>query len=230
MGVIIRLLFPLLAYLCVGTVITLGAGYGYLRHSGKLDDERMFRIVSLLHGIDLGEIAKAHANDQGDVPPEEISFDQRQEHLQVATLYLQAKKDDIDNQLNEFRTQFKQLDTAIGRYNELRDEIETFLEQQRNEVLESGIVSVRNQLQNLHPKKQAKPLLEQMIKEDRTDEVILLLNGMSARNRRDILLTFDDVEDIEVLYKIQQKMLAGDPEKSFIDSKLEELQQLRQQD
>ena len=230
MGAMIRGVFPLIAYFCVGTVITLAAAYGYLRQSGKLDDERMFRIVSLLHGINLEEIAAAHANDQSDVPPEELSFDQQQEHLQVATLHLQAKKDDLENKLSEFDTQFKQLNTQTERYNLLRQEVETFLEQRKTEVLESGIVSVRTQLQNLIPKKQAKPLLLEMIKDDRTDEVILLLNGMSARSRREILRTFDAVEDIEMLYRIQQKMLEGDPEKSFIDGKLAELQQQKQRD
>ena len=58
MGMMIRLLFPLIGYVAVATVITMAAGYGYLRHTGNLDNERMFQIISLLHGIDTDKIAE----------------------------------------------------------------------------------------------------------------------------------------------------------------------------
>ena len=60
MSGMIRIFFPLIGYFCVATVITMAAGYGYLRSSGALDDETMFQIVSLIHGIDLDEIAEAN--------------------------------------------------------------------------------------------------------------------------------------------------------------------------
>ena len=57
MGALIRILFPLIGYFCVAATITTVAGYGYLRHNGILDDEKMFQIVSLVHGVDLEQIA-----------------------------------------------------------------------------------------------------------------------------------------------------------------------------
>lgn len=230
MGTLIRLLFPLIGYFCVATVITLGAGYGYLRHTQMLDDDRMFQIVSLLHGVDLNKIAAAYDPVKEEVPPEEVSYEQQEEKRLVATLHYQEKQEDLEKLLGEFESQFKQLNVATARYQNFRQTVENYLNRQQEKVLESGLVAVRNQLQNLTAKKQAKPLLVQMIKEDRTDQVILLLNGMSPRNRREILRTFDSPDDIEMLYRIQQKMLAGDPEKTFIDDKLKELQQLKQQD
>ena len=50
-----------------------------------------------------------------------------------------------------------------------------------------------------------------MIDETHTDVVIQLLNDMPARRRTDILKTLDTPEDIEMLHKIQQQMLAGNP-------------------
>ena len=46
MGTLIRILFPIIGYFCVATVITLTAGYGYLQHNGTLDNEKMFQIIS----------------------------------------------------------------------------------------------------------------------------------------------------------------------------------------
>jgi len=230
MGMLIRILFPLIGYLCVATVITLGAGYGYLRHTQKLDDERMFQIVSLLHGIDLNEIAKTYETGQEEIPREELSYSQQKQKRLVMDLHYQAKQNFLREERSEFDSMLKQLNVATARYRTFRQTVENFLNTQQKKVLDFGLVAVRNQLQNLAAKKQAKPLFVKMIKEDRTDEVILLLGGMSARNRREILRTFDAPDDIEMLYRIQEKMLAGDPEKTFIDSKLKELRQLKQQD
>ncbi len=225
MGALIRILFPLIGYISVATVITLGAGYGYLRRTNVLDDQRMFRIVSLLHGIDLDEIAKTYENNPKDVPPEEPSYDQQQEQLQVASLQLQAKQDEIEKEIDEFDARLKLLSTKSARFNNIQAEVESFLDQRREEAIQSGIVAVRSQLKNLIAKKQAKPLLVKMLKAERTDEVILLLVGMSPTDRKNILKTFISDEEIDMLYNLQRQMLNGDPEKSFIDGKLDELKQ-----
>jgi len=228
MAGMIRLLFPLVGYLCVASTITAAGGYGYLRYSGILDDEKLFRIVSILHDIDLQEVTDREKADQEEVPPEEMSYEQRQEHLQMATLHLQAKKDDLEKQLNEFQTQFRQLNIANARYQAYKEDVEKYLQQRKKEAQEEGLLAVRKQLQNLAPKRQAKPLLVKMIKDDRADEVITLLNGMPTKKRSDILKTFDTVEDIDMLYRIQEKMLSGDPVKPFIDEKLKELNQMKE--
>jgi len=92
MGAMIRFLFPLIAYFCVATVITVGAGYGYLLHTGNLDDEKLFRIVSILHGVDLDELEAEQSTDEAEVPPEELSYKQHQKQTRVAVLHLQAKE------------------------------------------------------------------------------------------------------------------------------------------
>ena len=224
MGAIVRIVFPLIAYLCVGTVITIVAGCGYLRMNGTLDDERVFRILSLLHGVDLAEIAKTYEQGEGDVPPEESSFEERQEQIQLAVLLRQGKRDDLRKLRNDFDNKLERLASEGSRFENYKDEVDEYLKQRKAEAIDSGIVGVRSQLQTLDPKKQAKPLLKQMIAEKQMDAVILLLNGMSARNRKTILRTFDSEEEIEMIHDIHQRMLQGDPERSIIDEKLQELQ------
>jgi len=225
MAALTRILFPIIGYVCVATVITIGAGYGYLRQTNVLDDQRMFRIVSLLHGIDLDEIADAHVDTADDVPPEELSYDQQQEHLQVASLHLQAKQDEIEKEIDEFDNRFKAITSLMAQFNNFREEVETFLNQRRQEAIDSGIVAVRSQLKTLDAKKQVKGIIINMYTEGRTDQIISLLDGMPPRNRTEILKKFTTDEELEILYDIQKQMLAGDPEKSFIDSKLNELKQ-----
>jgi len=225
MNAMIRIVFPLIAYLCVGTVITLAGGYGYLRFSDRLDDERMFQILSLIYGIDLDEITKTYEAGQEDVPPEDMSFAQQQEQVQLAILNRQGKQDDLKKLIDEFESKTKELNVASGHFGSFKEQVEIYLKQRKDEAIKSGVVNVRGQLQNLNAKKQAKPLLIKMINEGRMDDVILLLNFMPKRNSTEILRSFDSEKEIDMIYEIEKRMLLGDPERSFIDSKLQELKQ-----
>ena len=230
MSALIRFAFPLVGFLCTATVITALGSYGYLRKSGKLDDEKMFRIVAILHDVNLEKIAEENSEGAPDVPPEESSFDLRQEKMQMTTLSLQAKRDDLSRLLEDFDSQFKQLSTASARYQSYKTEVEQFLNKIKEEALDEGLVSVRNQIQNMIPKKQAKPLLIKMLKEeDRVQQVILILNGMSSKKRTDIIKTFEP-EDLDILADLYKHMLDGDPVKPFVENQLKELNKLKAQD
>ncbi|HCK42530.1 MAG: hypothetical protein CMJ72_10005 [Planctomycetaceae bacterium] len=228
MGMIVRFLFPLTGYVAVATVITLVAGYGHLRRSGNLDDQRMFQIVSILHGIDTEEIAKQHETDLQDVPPEEQSYRKQQELRQIAALHFQAKADDLDKQKSEFLELRRQVNADMKYYRSFREEVEKFLNKRRDEALQAGMQGVRKQWETLIPRKQTKELLKMMIAEDHTDVVILLLNDMPSRKSTDILKTLDGEEDLDMLYKIQKQMLAGNPVRNFIDGQIEQLQKRQQ--
>ena len=221
MAALIRVLFPLIGFFSTATVVTGVASYGYLRYTNHLDDEKIFRIVAILNDVDLERIAEEQKKEkEPDVPPEEMSYEQGQTQLQVATLLLQSKKDDLDKQLTEFDAKFRQLNTENQRLQAFKNEVVLYLQSVKKEAEDQGLLAVRNQLQNLIPKRQAKPLLAGMIKDGRTKQVILLLNGMSAKKRSDILKTFDTPEDLAMLAAIQEQMLDGDPIKPFVEEQL----------
>jgi len=230
MGAIIRIVFPLIGYLCVATVITVVGGYEYLRFSERLDDERMFHILALLHGVNLEVIAETFEKGQEDVPPEGMSFEQQQERVELAILNRQGKRIDLKDLIDVFESRFKQINAASGHYENFKNEVELYLKQRKAEAIESGIVGVRVQLQSLDAKKQSKHLLIKMIDEERMDDVILLLNYMPKRNRNDILATFTSDEELNMIYEIQKRMIKGDPERGYIDGKLQELDEGNQQD
>jgi hypothetical protein len=224
MAGLIRVLFPLIGFFSTASVVTVVACYGYLRHTQILDDDKMFRIVALLNDVDLEKLSIQQIVKEPDVPPEEKSYSQGQDQLQVVTLQLQSKRDDLNKQLAEFEAKFRQLNTENNRSQAFKNEVVLYLEKTKKEAEDSGLLAVRNQLQTLNPKKQAKPLLKEMIKEERTKQVIQLLNGMPAKKRSDILKTFDAPEDLAILSAIQQQMLDGDPIKPFVEEQLQKLQ------
>lgn len=223
MGGLIRILFPLIGFFSTATVITAVACYGYLRHTQILDDDKMFRLVALLNDVNLEKIAEQQTTKEPDVPPEELSYAQGQDQLQVATLQLQSKRDGLKKQLAEFEANFRQLNTENERLQAFKNEVVLYLEKIKQEAADDGLLAVRNQLQTLSPKKQAKPLLIRMIKEGESKKVILLLNGMSTKKRENILKTFDTPEDLEILSEIQQQMLDGDPIKPYVEEQLRKL-------
>ena len=228
MGALIRILFPAIGYFCVATVITLTAGYAYLRSNGSLDDENMFQIVSLVHGIDLDEIASANQTDQQDIPPEEMSFDERRQHLLMANLLLQAKQDDIEKNISIFKSEQITLANSLSHFEKFKVQVEQFLTGKKDEALAAGLAAVRAQWKILNPK-QTKQMLMRMIKDGQMEWVIELLNGLSAKDREAIFKTFDtqNDEDVDILYRIEQEMLTGGPEAKFIDGKLKDLNQAK---
>lgn len=227
MASMIRFLFPLVGFLSTATVLTALGGYGYLRNTGKLDDEKLFHIVAVLHDVELDKIAKVHSEEQLDVPREEASFEHRQEASQMAMLQLQAKRDDLARLLEDFESQFKQLSTASTRYQSYKTEVEQFLKKIKDEALDEGLRSVREQIQSMNPKKQAKPLLIKMLRDqDRIQQVILILNGMSPKKRSDIIKTFEP-DDLDILADLHKHMLDGDPVKPYVENQLNELNKLK---
>jgi len=66
-----------------------------------------------------------------------------------------------------------------------------------------------------------------MIKDGQMEVVIELLNGLSPRDWGPIFKTFDpeNDEDHDILYRIEKHMLNGGPEATFINKKLQQLNQ-----
>ncbi|MAT72600.1 MAG: hypothetical protein CMJ58_24140 [Planctomycetaceae bacterium] len=230
MNALIRLVFPLIGYLCVGTVLTGALAYGYLVQTGRLSDETQFRIAALLHGVDLDELQDEVAEQQTeDAPDEEHSYQQKRQQLDIASLHFDAMRTQLESSLTEFDYQLKRLSTESSRYAGLKKEVEEFLDSQRTDVENAAMARVVAQIEGLSAKKQAKPIIKQYIENQQIEEVIRILNLMKPTARRDLLKAFDQEEDLEEVYLIQQAMLSDDPSKVFIDEKIEELKALKDQ-
>lgn len=227
---LVRVMFPLIGYFCTATVITLAASLSYMRMTGMLDDEKMFKMASVLHDINLEKISEQYELSDDDVPPEETSYKQAIEISQIARLQLQARIDDLDKNIRAFKDLEKSVNFNMSRYNLLKKEVDQYLDQLKDKARDTGLVAVRQQLETLNPKKQAKPLFLEWIEEDRIDDVILLLNGISPRSRRAIILAFDSPDDVQMLKRIYERMLSGHPEKTEIEKRLKQLEQLNQED
>jgi hypothetical protein len=175
-------------------------------------------------------VTEQQLNDLQDVPSEDKSFEEQQQLIQIAALHFHRKVDDLEKQTNEFMALRDQVDARMAYYNNFSTEVKQFLEQRRQEALQSGLMGVRAQWQNLTHKTQTKELLKKMIEDGRVDLVIQILEGMPAKKQTDILKTLNTPSDVEILYKIQKQMLAGHPVSTFIEQQIEKLEKQQQEE
>lgn len=226
----IRFLFPLIGYLCVGTVISAAAGIGYLRYTQRLDDDRMFRILALLHGVDLDELQEEQTEQKSETPPEELSYQQQMRNLQETVLDFDVKQRLLAVSRADFQAQLQRIAARTDHYSRLRTDVENYLKSRKEVVTEEAMQKVVRQLEGMNPKKQLRPWLIQHIESGRTEEVVAILGSLSSRVQRDVLKAFDTPEDIDLLHRIHSKMLDGEPVKPYIEEQMRALEQLQQQD
>jgi len=220
----------MVGYLCTATVVAAAIGFGYLRYSGRMDDEKIFRLFAVVHDIDVDEVQQANEAVESEVPPEEASYNDKLQLLHVATLQFDAKQKQLEDLLANFSLQLDDLNVKTGRYENLRTEVENFLKQKMDEAQTVEVRSVIQHMEVLNPRSQAKPIVEEMIKEGRMDTVIQILGGMKTRARNDLLKAFDSLDDIDVLYEIQRHMLEKDPTSEFIQQQVQALEDLKSQE
>src|SRR5262245_39050629 len=92
MGKIVDLLFGLIAYLCVATVITLALIIAYLWHKEQLTNDKVFRLMAVMQDVDLQAIAKADQKSPNDVPPAENSLTEVMHQQQVQDRNFEVKQ------------------------------------------------------------------------------------------------------------------------------------------
>lgn len=216
MGALIRILFPLVGYFATATLITLVLGAGYLWQTDRLTDERMFRLVALLQGVDLQQIVEAHRKSDDEVPAEEPSmeavFGQQQllsRNFEVKLLALQRGRQEYDHRLQELKVRSE-------RYDRLARDWEARLKQEDGIATEQSLAKVVSDLEQLKPA-MAKEQLMRWIDEDRMSDVITMLGRMSENKKKKILQSFSTDVELDKLHEIHRLMLESNATKQKLN-------------
>jgi NADH dehydrogenase/NADH:ubiquinone oxidoreductase subunit G len=226
MGALIRILFPLIGYFATATVITLLLGVGYLWQTERLTDDRMFRLVALLQGVDLQQIVEAQQKSGDEVPSEEPSMaavlGQQQllsRNFEVKTLALQRGRQEYDHRL-------QLLKDRIDRYDRLARDYEASLKKQGEIATQENLAKVVSDLEQVKPVV-AKDLLMRWISEDRMDNVITLLGKMAENKKKKILLSFSTPDELDKLHEIHRLMLEANATKQRLDEAQNALKEVK---
>lgn len=204
---IINLLFGLIAYVCVATVITLSLGIGYMWHTDKLNDEKAFRLIALLQDVDLQQIGKNHATTTETVPPEEPSLDEmlkyrkiQDRNWEVKLLALQQGRQEYDHRLHELKVR-------TDRYDRLAQDWQNKLKEQEELTTQENLAKVVTQIEQMKPDK-GKALLMLWLEEGRIDDAILLMSKMTDSKLKNILKTFETDQELTQLHQIHKRIIA----------------------
>lgn len=222
----LRFLFALIGYVATATVITLALGLGYLWHSERIDDDKLFRIVALVQGVDLDQIAAEQTGAKGDVPPEQPSVDELVGQQQVLDRNYEVKLLSLQRGRQEFDFRLQELRTQTQRFDRLARDWEAKLKQQDELTTQENLAKVISDLEQVKPVT-AKDLLMRWVQEDRMNDVILLLGRMSETKKSKILKAFTTPEELDKLHEIHRLMIDNNQNQQDLEQAQEELDALK---
>ncbi len=216
-----RLLFALIGYLSTATVISACLLVFYLWQNNTLTDDKMFRIVALLHDVDIDELAAETESTASTVPVEEPSLDEVERFREVMLRNFEVKNESLERGRQEFQHLLTQLRESTQRFDKLARDLGNQLKQQGELSTKENIEKVVRDLELLSADKAQDLLLRHLSEPEGVNDVILLMGKMTSSKLKKVLEEFNDPSDLDQLYKIHSLMLEGHPQKPIIDKALQ---------
>ena len=146
---IIQLLFALIAYVCVATMVTLALGFGYLWHTDQLNDEKVFRMVALLQDVELHQPGESGSESSDDVPPEEASLEDVAHHQQLHDRNYEVKLLALQRGRQEYDLRLQDLEVKTDRYDRLAQDWQSRLKKQEELATQENLAKVVSQLEQV---------------------------------------------------------------------------------
>jgi hypothetical protein len=221
---LIQMLFGLIAYVCVATVITTALGVGYLWQTDQLNDEKVFRMVALLQDVELQQPVESQERSGDEMPPEEIALEDVVRHQQLQARNFEVKLLALQRGRQEYDHRLQELKVQTDRYDRLAQEWQNRLRQQDELASQENLAKVVSQLEQVTAD-QGKALMMLWIDEGRMDDAILLMNKMSENKLAKILKEFESPEELDKLHEIHQRIL-GSTKTPQLQEALNELKSL----
>lgn len=227
-----RFLLALIGYAATATVLTAVVGVGYLWQTERLTDERAFRIVALLHGVDLNETTEAEEETiTDDIPPEEPSLVEEERLEEIALRNYEAKNESLSRGRIEFDHALDQLVSQRDRFDKIAREITQRLEQESNDATDEGIGNVIRDLVAAKPETAKQMLLKMLARggsdpaaqQQAMDDVVRLINTLPPNNWSDIINRFQTAEELTQLHEIQVQQMIGGKKQRDLDGALRQI-------
>lgn len=222
MSKLIDMLFGLIAYLCVATVITLALIVGYLWHSDQLTNEKVFRLMAVMQDVDMQKMAATEKKSPDEVPPAEPSINEVMQHQQISDRNLEVKQLALDRGKQEYSALYQQLVEKTDRYDQLARSWQARLKQEQELKTQQNTAKVVGQLEQVTPEV-AKDQLMLFIEEGKMDDAILLMSRMSEGKLSKILKTFQQDKELAKLHEIQLRIMNSGTDSGQLEKALNEL-------
>ncbi len=224
MGRLVGMIAGLICYLSVATMLAAGAGFVYLRATGKLDEQRLARIVALLQGIETTEKPAEAPTEKKQQDVEQPSYDERDKARQLHSRQLEMRELALKTGLERIRFEQRVLTEEKDRYERLKTAFEEQLATLRDGAKSSGRENIRLIWENIKPKLAKEQILE-MLEAQEINEVVAILSAVPIAKRAKIISEFKTPEEAAKLDQILRLIRQGVPETNLIDKTRAQIQE-----
>ncbi|HEX4412524.1 MAG TPA: hypothetical protein VH107_02780 [Lacipirellulaceae bacterium] len=222
MGKLVDMLFGLIAYLCVATVITLALIVGYLFHTDQLNNAKLFRLMAVVQDVDLQKMAADDKKSPTEVPPEEPSLNEVMNHQQIVDRNFEVKQLALQRGKQEYDNSYQLLVEQTARYDRLAQDLKSQFKQEQELTTQQNVAKVVSQLEQVTPDV-GKDQLMRWIDEKKMDDAILLMSKMSESKLAKILKTFSTPEELTKLHEIHERIISSGADSSKLEKALDDL-------
>ncbi|MEQ8847904.1 hypothetical protein [Botrimarina sp.] len=225
-----RFLLAAIGYAAVATVVSVALGVGYLWQTERLTDERLFRIVAIVHGVNLDKAAEQKEPERREIPPEEPSLAEQERVRQIALRGAEVQMVTLERGQKEFQHSLSQLMRERDRFDEMARELEKRLNQEAEEAVDEGVEAVVRDLTLAKPD-MAKELLLKMFdrgvtpeeKQRAKEDVVRVIERMSTDTWQAILKKFEGEQELAQLHELELLQLEGGPKQRVLTEALDML-------
>lgn len=221
-----RAIMAFIGYVSTATVLSLAIGLGYLWQTERLDDEKVFRIIALVHDVDIEGIAAEEVSEDAQTPPEEASLEDIAGYRALVARNHEAKQDALKRGSEAFNHDFRKLKTATDHFSEVAEKIETELQSQGELASKEAVSKVVRNLELINPEQAKEQLLRTLDDPNGDQDVIKLTNAMQPGKLKKILQKFRTPEELDALHAMHRLMLSGGPQAQLMQEALQQLRTL----
>ncbi len=226
---ILNLMGTLFAAFCIATVLAQAAGLGVLWAKGHLSEEKRYRFLAALYGVDQHTLKEEMEKKSLPKDSEQAAFDLVLQQRVKESLNLQLRETALEKGLLDLNTLENQLRIEKSRYAQLKKSFDTKLAELEQSLQDEAILEVQRTLEAIPPK-QAKDQILRMLDEDKLTggkkgmfDVVRILKGMAIDKRRKVLAEFKADEEPEKLHDILLQIRLGEPDVSLMRATREAL-------
>lgn len=207
---IFSLLGGAFTYFCIATVIALATAIAALASKGALDQERLYRVLAAMHGIDVVTMQQQLVAQEKEADTEQPSHQAWMEQQTHQSLDQDLRNEAISNALVDMKTIQTDLEVETARFEDLKKAYAAKLQQFANEEQANSLKELQRTLEAIKPA-QAKEQLVKMLDDDAMDDVVTIMKSMAIDKRKKIIAEFKIGPDTDALYDILKNIRQGEP-------------------
>jgi flagellar motility protein MotE (MotC chaperone) len=222
---ILNLIPAVFTYFCVATVLALGVGVTFLWARGSLDEEKLFRVLAVVHDVDLDAAIDEAEELRKAVEDEQPALDDIIEARAIKSLDLDLRESALTKGLVDLLSLEARLQTEQDRYKQLKGSFDDLLAKMEGQKSDSALQEVQRTLEAMQPK-QAKDQILKMLEDDAMHDVVTIMKGMPIDKRKKIAGEFKTGDEPDKLHEILTQIRLGVPGVTLIRDTRKQLEQV----